>query len=38
MAIVFGLPKIWFFKKKSKKFRIGLLGLYLARIALKREV
>ena len=25
MAAVFGIPKAWFFNKKSKKFRIGLL-------------
>ena len=30
MAAVFGIPKVLFFKKKSKKFRIGLLGLLLA--------
>ena len=23
---LFGIPKVWFFSKKSKKFRIGLLG------------
>ena len=27
MAAVIGTPKAWFFNKKSKKFRIGLLGL-----------
>ena len=30
MAAVSGIPKAWFFNKKSKKFRIGLLGLLLA--------
>ena len=35
MAAVFGIPKAWFFNKKSKKLRIGLLGLLLATTALK---
>ena len=30
MVAVFGIPKAWIFNKKSKKFRIGLLGLLLA--------
>ena len=32
---MFGIPKTWFFNKKSKKFRIGLLGLLLAITVLK---
>ena len=35
---VFGIPKAWFFNKKSKKFRIGLQGLLLAITALKLGV
>ena len=37
-AAVFGIPKAWFFNKKSNKFRIGLLGLLLAITALKLGV
>ena len=38
MAAVFGILKARFFSKKSKKFRIGLLGLLLAITVLKLEV
>ena len=38
MAAVSGIPKTWFFNKKSKKFRIGLLGLLLAITVLKLGV
>ena len=34
MTAVLGTPKVWFFNKKLKKFRIGLLGLLLAITAL----
>ena len=38
MAAVFGIPKALFFNQKSKKFRIGLLGLLLAITLLKLGV
>ena len=38
MAAVFGISNAWFFNKKSKKFRIGLLGFLLAITALKLAV
>ena len=38
MATVFRIPKTWFFNKKSKKFRLGLLGLLLAITVLKLGV
>ena len=38
MAAVFGIPKAWFFNKKSKKFRRGLLDLLPAITVLKLGV
>ena len=37
MAHVFGIPKAWFFNKKSKQIQRGLLGLLLAIIPLNWE-